>query len=743
MPALTCDRSAVLRALPGALLLVALTTAAQAQEPQVPTRLTPAQIEQLRRNPELIRERIAQSGLTPDQVRAQLRAAGYPENILDAYLEDEVGGGRVPEPLPAELSAVEALALPFVISERALPADTGFVTRSFLPSRVFGVDVFRRTSTQFLPTLAGPVPPDYVLGPGDVLVLIITGDVELTHTLTVAREGFILIPQVGQVSVANLTLGQLRDVLYTRLSRVYSGIRRNRGVGAATRFDVSVANVRVTQVFVTGEVLQPGTYRLSALGSALTAIYAAGGVTDRAGLRRIEVRRNDETVATLDLYDYLLRGDTRNDVRLATGDVVFVPIQHTRVEVAGAVVRPALYEVSDGENLADVLAAAGGFRADADLRRLTVYRIVPRAQQGPGAAQRAAISVELLANGQANGSANRGHGVAVPEITVHDGDSIVVHELPPLEEGYFVRIAGMVRRPGMFPWREGMTLRDLMLLAGGPSVGADLREAEIARMPADRTGGQLADVVRIPMDSSYIANRDTAGRYVGPPGPPFDPPGTAPEFELAPFDQVLVLKQPAFELQREVTVTGQVLVPGTYTLTRKDERLSGLVQRAGGFLPTAYPEGARFIRSLNEAGRVNVDLAAAVQSPGGRGDIVLQPGDSLDIPEFIPTVRVEGAVNAPTSVLYRDGEGLDYYVGNAGGYTRNADKGRVSVRFANGSARVKSRFLFFSSSPTPRPGSTVFVPEKEPGSPFNVTQFVAAVAQILASTVAIIVVATR
>ena len=189
---------------------------------------------------------------------------------------------------------------------------------------VFGVDVFRRSRTQFLPLLAGPVPPDYTLGPGDELVLILTGDVEVAYTLPVTREGFILIPQVGQVFVNNLTFDQLRDLLYTRLGKVYSGIRRT--PDATARFSVSVANVRANQVYLIGEVVQPGAHQISGLGTVLTGLYAAGGVTALANLRHIEVRRLGKVVNTFDLYDYLLRGDDRSDIRLETGDVVFVPV---------------------------------------------------------------------------------------------------------------------------------------------------------------------------------------------------------------------------------------------------------------------------------------------------------------------------------------------------------------------------------------------------------------------------------
>src|SRR5436190_7229415 len=320
-------------------LLVAITPGIAAQQP------TTAQVQQaLQTQPgvgDVVRSRIAQSGLSPDQIRSRLTASGYPSTLLDAYLGSS-GGAAPAAPSSQELAAIQALGLPTVTQEMVQP-DTGIVRAAGgPPSDVFGVDVFRRTTTQFLPLLAGPVPPDYRLGPGDNLVLILTGDVELTYSLPITREGFILIPQVGQVHVANLTLDQLRDVLYTRLGRVYSGVKR--GSGATTQFDVTVANVRANQIYVVGEVGQPGAYQISSLGTVFTALYAAGGVTDLARLRGVEVQRGGRTIAILDLYDYLLRGDTRSDIRLETGDVIFVPLREARVRVTGAVVRPAVYE---------------------------------------------------------------------------------------------------------------------------------------------------------------------------------------------------------------------------------------------------------------------------------------------------------------------------------------------------------------------------------------------------------------
>ena len=704
------------------LLLLAL-----AQQP------SPAQVQQALQQPglaEAVRQRIGASGLTPDQIRARLRASGYPATLLDAYLGAGAPGEAAPAPGFQELAAIQALGLP-AVEQPFLAVDTGFIRArgGDKPSRVFGVDVFRRSTTQFLPLLAGPVPADYLLGAGDQLVLILTGDVELTYALPVTREGFVLIPQVGQVFVSSLTLDQLRRVLYDRLGRVYSGVRRT---NATTRFDITVSNVRANQVYVVGEVAQPGAYQVSSLGTVLTALYAAGGVTERGNLRAVEVRRGGKPAATLDLYSYLLHGDARADVRLETGDVVFVPVHGLRAELTGAVTRPAVYELRAGETLEDLVEAAGGFRPDAALRRIAVHRVTPAPQRGPGAFARQVVDVEIDVPG------------SLPAIALQDGDSVVVDSVPVLTQQLYVGIAGMVQKPGAYPWRPGLTLRDLVALARGPRIGASLREAEIARLPTERGEGQLATTIRVPLDSTYLFERDASGRYVGAAGVSFPAPGTAADVPLDPFDNVLIFRQPDFELQRTVTITGEVQYPGTYALKAKDDRLLDLIERAGRLTPRAYAEGIRFFRPLSNVGRINVDLRRALADAGSRFNVTLQPGDSLHIPEYVPSVKVSGAVNSPGSMLWRRGADLGYYISAAGGFAPQAQKGQVSVRFANGEIRTRRLSLFASSNPTPGPGSEVFVPTADPNAKrTDYVSLVGGLAQIVASTVAIIVVLRR
>ncbi len=811
---------------------------AHAQQP------TPVEIQRLLSDPqaaEAIRQRILQSGLTPEQIRARLQQAGLSPALLDSYLRGRRGAAAAPgdsvvramsvlglggvDELQAYADSIRRAALDSTALDSLLLLDSLIRLDSLRLADtaaldLFGAEVFRRGTSRFLPDMTGPVDDDYRLGPGDILILILTGDVELARELEVTREGFIVIPQVGQIFVSNLTVGQLRQVLFDRLGRVYSGVRR--GANATTRFDLTVARVRMVQVYVTGEVVRPGAYRIPSVSSVVTALFEAQGPTERGNFRDIQIIRGRDTVATFDLYQYLLHGVAAGDIRLESRDVVFVPVMGVRAKVAGAVVRPAIYELRAGETLTQLIEAAGGFRADAALQRISISRIVPPDQRVPSAPPRTVVDVpiEQIRDGRAppfpiepgdsvtvfaltegaqdivelRGAvyqpgtfgwhpgmrlselirlgggfrpaiyAGRAHIerlnptdstrllVVVPlppdstagfpqDAELRDFDIVTIYGREEFRQSRTVTISGMVNKPGVYPYRAGMTLKDLVLMARGLRDGAYLDTAEIARLPSDRSDGTLAITKRVPMDSTYLFE-PTVSTYRFLPGQSAPATG-APEVGLEPFDNVTILRQPSFELQRTVSITGEVNFPGSYALTRKDERLSDLVSRAGGLLPTAYAEGARFLRRLDAAGRVNIDLPAALEESAGRQDVILQPGDSLDIPEYNPVVRVIGAVNSPGTVLWERGRGLGYYIANAGGYARDADKGLVSVRYANGSARTRSKFIFFTASPEPGPGSTVFVPERPERAGANVAPIFAALAQVLAAAATIVVVATR
>lgn len=829
----------VLRPLIAAALLSTSTLSAEGQ-----LRPSPAEAQALlQARPELVqqlRQRIVTSGMTADQVRARLRAEGYPENLLDAYLPGSTSSaGAVGEDV---LGAVRRLGIvgdddlgvlrtmlgqqrdsvaPIVAASAAADSAASY--------EIFGLELFRNQTSEFLPTLDGPVDANYRLGPGDQLVLILTGQVELAHTLDVTREGFIVIPQVGQINVANLTMEQLENLLYQRLPRSYSGVRR--GADAPTRFSVSVSRLRAIQVYVTGDVVRPSSYRISSAGTAMTALYAAGGPNERGSLREVAVRRGGSVVATLDVYDYLLRGDNTNDVRLENGDVVFVPTHGPRVRLTGEVLRPATYELKPEETLRDALTAAGGFRATAATQRVQIERIVPAGERQPGGRDRSVIDVAsdgssanvfpgfqmsggdvvrvfavadrvrnrivvtgnvwtpgaqslrpgltlsaaLSAAGGLKPDTYLGQvlisrlrsdnsreqlrtalrdtvGSVVEDFALQEDDSVEVFSLTEFRPDRYVAIGGSVRNSGRYPWRHGMTMRDLVLMAGGLREGAYLQEAEIARLPIDRTGGVTATTVRVPLDSSYLGDYVPSRPYSAAPGLTSPAYGSAPELTLNPYDNVLIMQQPDFQLQRSVTLAGEVQFPGRYALLRKDERIADVVRRAGGLTVEADAHAAYFTRLRAEASfaaqiagaetrtRVGVDLSRALSRARSEDNLILLDGDVLNIPTRRSTVEIQGAVNAPTAITISPGESFWYYVRAAGGATATGDEKRSYVIQPNGKIEARERILWlFVRDPTPRPGATVVVPVKPVTD--NRTErlaTIAIVAQTIASLAAVI-----
>jgi polysaccharide export outer membrane protein len=826
-----------------------------------------AQAQQMLQNPALLqqlRQRIMTSGLTPDQVRARLRAEGYPENLLDAYLPGSTATDAE-TPSPQVFSALTALGIsdsadvailrcgidaePATIPD-TLPNGTIDTTQNrarILTARqamrarclaeedsvirglrknkadvdsgfvIFGLDFFRDRTTQFNPNQAGPVDASYVIHPGDELVLVLTGDVEQSYSLPVTREGFIVIPSVGQVWVNGLTMAELENVLYQRLGRVYSGVRR--GPGATTHFYITPARLGSNQIFVAGDVLRAGSYRISSGGTALTALYAALGPTENGSLRQILIRRSGVVVDTLDVYDYLLNGSTAHDVRLSNGDLIFVPIHGTRVRIVGEVARPATYEMRPNETLADALRYAGGFTATAARARVQIERIVPPSLRTPGGRDRIVTEIVSdqftsgvgpsvsvlpgdvirvftvaarvrnriyvtgdvwspgsigvtagmrlsdalkLAGGvkpdvylgqvlitrtnpdssriQLRATLRDTTGAVINDIALNEDDEIRVFSISEFRPTRFAAINGAVRRSGQYPFREGMTLRDLVLLAGGLDQSAYLNEAEIARLPQNRADGITATTFRVPLDSSYLFERSPDGKYLGPPGLPA-PSGPSPEITVQPYDNVLVMRQPNWELQRTAAIAGEVRFPGRYTLKTKTESLTDLIERAGGLTHDAYADGVVFLRPRGGVGRIGIQLSDVIRNSRSHDNIPLVDGDSVYIPRFNPVVNVMGAVNSPLSVTYAGGKTIEYYIRAAGGPTVRADVKRAYVTQPNG--KVESReehFLLPDGIPTPQPGSTVIVPNRDPlDKPLDIFTSLATISQVIAGLATLII----
>ncbi len=795
-----------------ALVFASFVGGVQAAAGQVPTQAEAEQrLGQSVSNAEII-ERLRQSGLSRAQIRTRLQQMGYDPRLADEYFDALEGGGEPPRgEAPDELlDALREIGIGTQgIGLDTIPRDTLFPDRlamdsvradairadSLAPGElpIFGRELFQNSTSQFQPVTTGPVDPGYRLGPGDQLALILTGDVETAYALEVTREGFIVVPDVGQILVNGLTLRELEDRLYARLGDVYSGI--DRGPGATAQFQVSLGRLRSNQVFLIGEVERPGAYQVSAVATAFNALYRARGPNRNGSFREIEVRRGGEIVQTIDVYDYLLHGDSRNDIRLQQGDVVFVPVVGKQVAIRGAVSRPAIYEMKPNEGLRDLLRFAGRLEANALLSRVQIDRILPPDSRIPGI-ERVLVDVDvsrLLSEGgepialrdgdavqvftvsterrnrltvtgevrrpglyewapgmtiwdliaRADGLDEQAYtprahiyrlnefdgtrrliqtplladsaGRPLEDIVLADRDSIVVYSRAELGNPQLVTIDGFVKNPGTYMLADGMTARDLVLAAGGFVRGADRTEADIARLPDGMIRTDTTSyIIEVPLELSIGGGADgavtsTAGLPTG------DLPTWVPEpqeLELLHGDRVFIRKAPGYEQQRPVSIVGQVIKPGTYILATRQERLLDVLERAGGLTDEAYPAGLRVVRDDN---LVATDLERALRDPESRYNLVLEPGDSIQVPRLDPTVLVTGAVAFEARVLYEPGRSLDYYISRAGGYTEAADVDRVSIVYPDGERATVDDFLFFRNAPEPQAGSTIFVPAR-PGN---------------------------
>ncbi|HEY9225092.1 MAG TPA: SLBB domain-containing protein [Gemmatimonadaceae bacterium] len=838
-----------------AVLATLSSTVAQGQ--QLPSPAVAQQL--LQSNPALItrlQQMVQSSGMTPEQVRARLRAAGYSESLLDQFLpggsarsdsvtipNEDVFAAlktlRITDSLLVDSLSVMARGRRRLAArsdsafldtlERAMKNDsTAKAIRSLLRSTelrqqqldsgfmAFGHELFDAETSQFDANLVGGADPNYRFGPGDVLTLVITGDVEKSYRLTIGREGMVSVPDVGLLSIAGMKRDQLEDLLYRRLGAVYSGVKR--GASATTRFYVELGQMGVNQVFVNGDVKRPNAYRVSRSATVMTALYMAGGPTVDGSMRRVQVRRNGETVSTLDVYDYAVRGDASADVRLENGDIVFVGPRGPRVRIAGAVVRPATYELNAGENLGQALQMAGGLTELADQRRLQIERILPLAQRTTSGRDRIVINVPpdriestpLIAgdivrvyqiarrvssrvtvkgNVWSPGEIGLSPGLSLydalrlagglkpdsylgdvlitrlhPDSTrsmlrsavtdtagnpvnnfqLQDGDEITVFSTTESRPERWITVGGAVRNAGKkIPYREGMTLRDAILLAGGLQEGALMTDVEITRLPETRNRGVTGVPTTVSLDSTFLFERGIDGRVILPPGVTV-PSGRTPQIVLLPYDAIQVKWQPEWQLQQTVTIRGEVRLPGDYALIVKTERLSDLIRRAGGLTSSAYPGGIVFVRRRDQIGRIGVDLPAVLEDSRNIDNLQLVDGDSIFIPKYSQVVTVRGAVQSQVGVAYVEGAGVNYYIRSAGGATTKGDEDRAYVTQPNGKVETtRSRLVFFKAHPQPQPGATVVVPEKDPTNRRDWAQIMTATTSILGTLVAIAAIVRR
>ncbi len=409
------------------------------------------------------------------------------------------------------------------------------------------------------------------------------------------------------------------------------------------------------------------------------------------------------------------------------GDVIQVfPVSDRvsrSVAVRGNVWTPGTVGFASGMKVSDAIRMAGGIKPDAYLEQVLVSRMRP-----------ADSSRIQLRTAFADST-----GRLVDDMLLREDDEVRVFSMSELRPPQYVAITGAVRKPGRVSYREGMTMRDLVLLAGGLDEHAFIGEAEIARIPNSRDGGRLAETLRVPLDSSYLAAVRQGGSVVQAGAPAGSRLAAARNVTLQPFDNVLILAQPDWVRPRRVVVTGEVRYPGTYTLTNKQERLADVLRRAGGLTPSAYVDGVVFYRHDGHVGRVGIDLTQVLRDASSRDNLLLQDGDSITLPVFSSIVEVQGAVNSARGVAWVPGADITYYLRAAGGPSRTADEGHAFVTQPDGNVEsIRHHRLWPDAVPVPRPGSVVTVVEKDPADKIDTIARLGVLAQVLGGLVALV-----
>jgi protein involved in polysaccharide export with SLBB domain len=518
----------------------------------------------------------------------------------------------------------------------------------------FGYDLFSGVPTTFAPATDVPVPSEYVMGPGDTVNVQLFGSTNAEYALVVSREGAINFPEIGPISVGGLTFVELREIITQVVSDQMIGVSSN----------ITLGELRSIRIFVLGDVEQPGSYTVSGLTTMTNALFVSGGITEVGSLRRIELKRDGQTISVLDLYDLLLRGDTSADERLQPGDVIFAPPVGNTVAIEGGVRRPAIYELTEERTVDQLVELAGGFQPNADRSALKLERIVP----GFG------VSVhDLDLTGQLGESE-----------TLQDGDFVrVPFNLEQI--GNAVRLSGNVFQPGLYQWTEGMTLTDLISFPELVKPQSDLGYVLIRRelepnvfievlstdlQSAWRQPKGIEDLDLQPRDTVYVFNSEVGRERIVE---PLISELTAQAFQNEPVSVV--------------SIGGEVRAPGEYPL-ESGMTIMDLIRAGGGLTEIAYLRDAELTRVESSDGE-SLDMQIFSVSLGGvisGGDtgvgvnFPLSPNDYLGV-RVLPnegiggTMELQGEVTFPGLYPFQGGETLFSVLERAGGLTDQAFAG--------------------------------------------------------------------
>ena len=650
---------------------------------------------------------------------------------------------------------------------------------------LFGYDFFKNPSISFTPNLNLATPTTYQLGPGDELLIDIWGASENNYRKKVTKEGAIRIEGIGPIYVSGLSIEKAKTKIISYLKKIYNGIGAANNSYNKVYTEVSLVGVRTVQVSMIGEVKVPGSYSLNALSTVLNALYAAGGPTENGSFRNIKVIRGGKEFSQFDIYQYLLKGSQKGNIFLQDQDIIYVETYRSKIEVTGEVKRSGIYELKQDENIQDLITYFSGFTSSAYKERLLIERVngkekvvseVLLEQQKDFAMQDGdklivgeindrysnKVSIEgavyrpgnyeltkdltvsgLL--GKASGikeNAFLGKGLIYREIneveqevvsfslkeilenkadiTLQREDRVYIFDKTTLKEATTITINGAINKPGSIPFVENMTVEDFVAISGGFKEGADTSIIDISRRLNDGNFASISQDIRYE-STSTLENKNE-------------------KVYLKPFDIVSVRYEKGYSIQIKVSMEGEVSYPGEYAITTKDERISDLIEKAGGLSPYAYIKGATLYRKKSdiekkqqdelletisendslveidnqESFKIGINLTEILKE-GGKGssyDLILEKGDELFIPSQRQTVEIQGEVLLPSLVRFEKSKTLKSYIDKSGGYSEFAKRDDVYVVYANGDIKATKSFLFFKKYPKLEPGAVILVPKK-------------------------------
>ncbi len=638
-------------------------------------------------------------------------------------------------------------------------------------SQLYGHEFFRRNMLRLFEQEVDVNPgANYVIGFGDEIQVTVWGVDDFSEKFVVDKNGYIQPEQVGRIYLRGLEYGVAQEQIKSKFARVYDP--------NLNQIDVSLVYTRVIKVNLVGELFNPGTYEFPASNSVFNALVAIDGPNQLGSVRKLFIKRDGKTIRNLDVYEYLLDPTAETDFFLENNDYVFVPPVGTVVNLSGEVKREHNYELMEGEGLLDAIKYAGGLKPEAFTKTINVkrysnnqevlvdvnvdslrllktdfplldgdsifvYRVpmtlrnyveVVGAVKVPGRYELRdgdQVSDILFKTEGILEDADMGRAYVIrrkddqskqilpfnlgkmidnessPEnISLQNLDTIKVVSKRSFRQDFYVRVYGAVRQPGEYEFAEGLTLEDLLYISGGMKTEAANNRIEISRLVSymDEKSGlkknERVIVKRVEIGSDLSVNRN------------------AEVYDIKPYDHVYIRTSPDFELQQNIKIAGEVLYPGDYALTSKEERISSVIDRAGGMTKYSFGEGARLYREVDSTGYVLVDLREALRKPQkSKYNYILTDGDSLYIPKHKDLILLKGAMGrfdvdsmVQVSAPYIPKKRARYYINRYGaGFSRFGKRKRTYVEQPNGKILKSRNFLVFNTFPRVQSGSTIFV----------------------------------